>query len=361
MRLVLLALLLGACEEPSGPRPLAQHEVTAAGPLLTSDGKLREPGWAQRQLFSWDAALVHDKTKLRQWDFFTISNESAAVNLTLTDLGFVQLASVGVVDFATSAKHEARLFKGSGTDQFTLSPAVEGSASLQADGAATPALRFVTTADRTDVTIDIPESLLGEAAQGSFTIQRRPQMPYLSLATPFTEDPFQFFFEQKIAGMTADGSVTVGTGSWTFSGAEAVMDWGRGQWPQQVTWRWGGGSGTAGGSSVALNLGEGFGDDTSGTENLLVYGDVAHKLGRVSWKHTAGDPMQDWTFASSDGRVALVLHPTAQEIGGLDFGSKFSKLEKAYGTFSGTVALDDGTKLTLDGVAGFAEEQKLAW
>jgi hypothetical protein len=340
---------------------LAQHEVTASGALLDGSGRLREPGWAQRQLQTWDPTLVQDKSKLRQWDFFTISSATAAVNLTLTDLGFVQLASVGVVDFATSAKHEAMLFKGAGTDQFTLSTAVEGSASLVADGAPAPALRFVTTADRTEVEIAIPESLLSEAASGSFTITRRPQMPYLSLATPFAEDPFQFFFEQKIQGMSADGMVTVGAGSWTFTSAEAVMDWGRGQWPQKVTWRWGGGSGLSGGATVALNLGEGFGDDTRGTENLLVHGDTAHKLGRVSWQHTAGDPMKAWTFSSSDGRVQLVLHPIAQETGGLDFGAKFSKLEKAYGTFAGTVALDDGTKISFDGVAGFAEEQNLAW
>jgi hypothetical protein len=42
MRAVAVALLLFGCTR-------AQHEVTAAGPLITDDGRLREPGWARRR------------------------------------------------------------------------------------------------------------------------------------------------------------------------------------------------------------------------------------------------------------------------------------------------------------------------
>jgi hypothetical protein len=139
------------------------------------------------------------------------------------------------------------------------------------------------------------------------------------------------------------------------------MDWGRGAWPSEVTWRWAGAAGTVEGATFAFNLGNGFGDATAGTENLVVRADVANKLAEVDWTHDPDDPMRDWTFAARDHRLSLVLHPIAIETGGLDLGSKFNHLRKAYGKFSGTIELDDGHVVSLDGMLGFAEEMSLSW
>jgi hypothetical protein len=352
-----LVLAFAACAPDRPP----QHEVTAPGELLTVDGTLREPGWSRRQLQHWDPARVHDPTALRQWDFFTVMSDAAAVNLTLVDLGFTQLCTVGVVDFATDTAHPAGYIRGSIAQVLTLSPAVEGSASFVDRG--TTLMRFDTTADTSAVAIAMPASLLGDAASGTLTIHRRPAMPYLSLATPFAGDPHQFFYEQKIPGMSAEGSVTVGASTWSFDAAStgAVMDWGRGQWPSEVTWRWAAASGVVSGQTVSFNLGNGFGDATAGTENIVVVDDVASKLAEVDWTHDANDPLKDWTFRDRDGRLALVLHPFAHETGGLDLGGRYEHLRKGYGCVSGTIVLDDGRTLAIDGMLAFAEEMNLEW
>lgn len=349
MRRAAVLLALAAC----GGDDLAQHEITADGELLTDDGVLREPGWSSRQRLRWDPAKVADAAAIRAWDFFTIANADAAVNLTLVDLGFLQVATVGAIDLRTGETIQALHLAG-GADTLTLTTAIEGDAALIADGA--PVLAYTTDADTTEVTIAVAASALGEAATGAFTITRRPAMPYLSLATPFAEDPHLFFYEQKLHGMTAAGTLTIGARTFTFDAADtdAVMDWGRGAWPDTATWRWAG----ATGDGFWFNLGDGFGDDRAGTENLVVVGDVAHKLGRVTWTYDPEDPTADWRF-DGDG-VALVLHPDAPEIGGLDFGSVYSRLHKAYGTFTGTIELDGGPR-TVDGAHGFAEQMDLSW
>jgi len=350
VRLAVVVVLVAAC----GADDLAQHEVTVEGDLLTADGVLREPGWSSRQRQRWDPTRVHDPAQRRQWDFVTIANDDAAVNLTLLDLGFLQVATVGAIDLATGESIQALHVAGGG-DTLALTAALEGDAALTADGA--PVLAFATDATTTAITIAIASSALGEAADGAFTVTRRPAMPYLSLATPFAEDPHLFFYEQKLHGLTAEGTLTIGARAWTFDGADtwATIDWGRGAWPETALWRWGG----ATGDGFAFNLGDGFGDDRAGTENLVVVGDVAHKLGRVTWTYDPEDPASEWRF---DGPgVALVLHPTAPEIGGLDFGSVFSRVRKAYGTFTGTIALDGGEVLTVDGARGFAEQMELSW
>ncbi len=359
-----LVLALTACSarEHERPRP-PQHEITASGDLLTTEGRLREPGWSRRALLRWDPSRVHDRARLREWDFFTIMSEEAAVNLTLTDLGFAQVCAVSLVDFASGKKTETSVLKGFPRDVFSLSSGVEGVASFTKQDAPAPSMRFETTADRSLITIDIAASPLGEAAKGAFTIHRRPSMPYLSLATPFADDPHLFFYEQKIPGMTAEGTLTIAGRTYSFATARttAVMDWGRGAWPSEVTWRWAGASGDIAGASFAFNFGEGFGDATAGTENLVVHADVAHKLAEVDWSYDRDHPERDWTFRARDGRLSLTLRPIAVETGGLDLGAKHSRLRKAYGRYAGDIKLDDGRVVRLDGLLGFAEEMEIVW
>lgn len=363
---ILFAASLAASSALAGcSSPREQHEITVPGELLTADGRLREPGWSSRELLHFDSARVHDPKRLRAWDFFTIWNGSAAINLTLVDLGYLQVASVGVVDYATGVLHSSQSLGGI----LSLSPGLEGSASFRADATSPPQMSFTTAADAADATtmtttvaFDIPP-FFGAASRGSFTIRRRASLPFLSLATPFDDDPTNFFFEHKIPGLTAEGTVTIGDRTFTFADADssAVMDWGRGQWPAELIWRWAGGSGTIDGTALSFNLGEGFGDDACGTENLVVFGDIVTKLGRVVWSFDRSDPMQPWSFRSADGRIDLTLHPLAPEVGGIDLGDKFNLLTKAYGTFSGTITLDGGRTLKLAAVQGFAEENDVAW
>jgi len=354
VRLGVLALVAACSGEP------AQHQITEPGDLLTDDGRVREAGWSPRQLLQWDPARVADPTRLRQWDFVTVLDERAAVNLALVDLGFLRVATVGAVDLATGEKSDSVFIAGP-ADAFVLSGALEGTASLTPAGAATPVARFESGAESSTFTVDIAFAHVGPPASGALTLRRRATMPYLSLVTPFADEPQQFFFEQKVPGMVADGTLTAGGRSFTFSGATAVIDWGRGQWPSQVTWRWAAASGVVDGVPLALNLGEGFGDASAATENLLVLGDVPHKLGEVGWSYDRADPTRDWTFRSDDGRVDLVLEPIAPEVGGIELGSKFQRVFKAYGRWRGALVLDDGRRVAVDGLLGFAENVDLSW
>lgn len=194
-----IVLACGSCTGDDGARaPSGQHEITVAGELLTEDGLLREPGWARTQLLRWDPARVADPSRLRQWDFFTIENADAAVNLTLVDLGFLQAATVGVVDLRSGETFETTLLIDV-DDAFVLSDEAFGTASLTLADADTPAMAFVGDGrGSATITIDLASPTFGPAVRGTFTVTLPDAMPYLSVATPFSEDPHLFFFEQKI-------------------------------------------------------------------------------------------------------------------------------------------------------------------
>ncbi len=343
---LLFVLLLSACAADE------QHEITEPGPLLTEAGRLREAGWSPRQLLTYEAARVADPARLRQWDFFTVLDERQAINVTLADMGWIRLCSVGAVDFATGEVTQTMVVN----KDVALSTGLEGKGTCTVDGVVV--MEQVTDGDGSDVRFDLQDPLFGPAGTGTLAIRRRPEMPYLSLAMPFPGDPVGFFYEQKVPGMAAGGSVVLGDKTFTFDAATAVMDWGRGVWPAKPTWHWAAGSGVVDGEPLSFNLGNGFGDDGAATENIVVYGDVPYKLGRVAWSYDADDPMQPWTF-EGDG-ISLVLTPSAHEVGGPEFGPRYFLVHKGYGRLSGTVELAGKTH-AIDGLLGFAEHVEVSW
>lgn len=171
MRLAGLAAVAGliACGDVDMPE---QHLVTAPGDLLTAGGRLREPGWSPRQLQRWNPAQVADPARLRRWDFFSLQSDTTAANITLSDLGFLQFATVGVIDLATGAARTGGTLE-MNTGRLELSAAVDGDASFTPAGAAAPGMTFTVTTSATEVTtaiaIDLPASILGEAVRGAIT------------------------------------------------------------------------------------------------------------------------------------------------------------------------------------------------
>lgn len=356
----LLGLLAVGCG--GSTLPPGEHEITRPGELLARDGHLREPGWARRQQLTWNRDAVADPMRLREWDFVAWQSATAAVNVTLLNLGFVQLGTLTVVELPGAVKHETSVVRLSQDDPFQLSSALEGSAWLQLAGEPERSVAITSTSTQTDVSLAITTPLSGPPARGAVSLARRATMEYLSLATPFVGDPSQFFFEQKVPGLAATGSIAIDGKTFEFTDAPAIIDWGRGVWPSQATWRWAAGQVTLGdGRAVAFNLGEGFGDDQRGSENLFVIGDRAQKLGRVAWTFDPTRRDRAWTFADGEGRLTLTLTPSGEEGGGLDFGERYSRLAKIYGTWSGQFRLEDGSTIFLDGAIGFAEEMQLSW
>ena len=88
------------------------------------------------------------------------------------------------------------------------------------------------------------------------------------------------------------------------SDAWGVLDVGRGRWPHEINWNWGGGAGRAGDQVLALQFD----------------------------KHSHVD--------------------------GGEFGSE---THQVFGTWSGRLRTDDGLELTFDGMQGFAEEARQRW
>ena len=76
-----------------------QHEITTAAPLLDAKGNLREPGFAKSLLPIYRRADVKaSKLRLKEWDYYCVSNGKIALCLTIADNGYMGLDSVSLLN-----------------------------------------------------------------------------------------------------------------------------------------------------------------------------------------------------------------------------------------------------------------------
>jgi hypothetical protein len=167
--------------------------------------------------------------------------------------------------------------------------------------------------------------------------------------------------------MRASGTVEIGDEKYTFDPAESfgVLDWGRGVWTYKNTWYWGSASGLVDGVDFGFNIGYGFGDTSAATENMLFYEGKAHKLSQVTFhipmKDGKEDYLKPWTFTSDDGRFEMDFVPIIDRASNTDFKILGSDQHQVFGLFSGVAVLDDGTRLKVKDLIGFAEKVSNKW
>lgn len=78
-----------------------QHEITSIIPLLNENGDLTEPGFARSLLPVYRRKDIKaPKTRIKEWDYYLVSNGRFALALTVDDNGYMGLDSISLLDFA---------------------------------------------------------------------------------------------------------------------------------------------------------------------------------------------------------------------------------------------------------------------
>ncbi len=343
-----------------------QHEISAPAPLLRDDGSLYEAGYATYPILIYDRSQVKGgKMRIKEWDYYLIYNDRYAVALTCDDNSYMGMMSVSFIDLekAQETTKSIILPLTRGKVDMPSSPQygdvhfenrrVKLSFTHEFEGRRLKVLmkRFK---DKQDFECDI---LLTDEPRDSMVI-----------ATPFSEKKTAFYYNQKTIAMRASGTVWAYGKKYKFTPGNSygLLDWGRGVWTYDNTWYWSAAQGQVNGKRFGFNLGYGFGDTSAASENMLFAEGIAHKLEEVSFnipKDAAGrdDYMKPWTFTSSDGRLNLDFKPIIDRKSKTSLGIIMSDQHQVFGTFSGTVVLDNGERLELDKLTGFAEKVRNKW
>lgn len=342
-----------------------QHEITRAIPLLDDQGNLTEAGYARKLLPIYDRTKVKGGfARLKEWDYYYVGNDRFGIALTIADNSYMGLDSISFLSFEGTpweiTKSPMSIFPMGKTN---LPPT--SAAGITEHAGKGYAMKFTVEDGKRRLNAHMDDFKDGKPIEIDVTLTGEPEESMV-ICTPF-EKKAHFYYNQKINCMRADGTVKLGDETFVFDPSESfgVLDWGRGVWTYHNTWYWGSASGLADGVDFGFNIGYGFGDTSAASENMLFYAGKSHKLSQVTFnipmKEGKEDYLSPWTFTSDDGRFEMDFVPVINRASCTDVKLIKSDQNQVFGRFSGTAILDDGTKLHIRNLFGFAEKVENKW
>ena len=342
-----------------------QRRIMTPGPLHDEKGHLIETGYATELLKTYDRSRVAaSRLKVKEWDYYTICTDRFTLALTIDHNGYMTMDSISLLDF----ERNTQITKSAMSLPF-LSPRELPASSKKGDIRVSGKgymISFENDGISRRLTGYMNKFSQDKTIVFDLTLSDEPQESMV-IVTPYKDHPEAFYYNQKINCMRVEGTITLGDLEYRCDPADcfAVLDWGRGVWTYDNTWYWGSASGLVDGVPFGFNVGYGFGDTSAASENVLVYEGKIHKLEQVKFEIPEKDGKEDylspWNFTSSDGRFELKFEPIMDRCAKTDLLIICSDQHQVFGRFSGTVILDDGRKLQIDHLTGFAEKVRNKW
>lgn len=343
-----------------------QKEISVNGPLLNSDGKLAQTGWSPQPMLDCnmeEARFYPLKAlqflRVKRWDYYAIFTPRYFFSATIADLGYAANVFVYIMDFSTGELYEEGLISPLGLGTKLPRNSTAGVSSFAGQGAS---LTFTVENGVHNLSIDWPKFNNGRGISAKIKLVQAADHQSMNLVIPIP--PKRFYFNRKINCIPASGQIKYGDIHEELQADKSLglLDWGRGVWEYSSFWNWASASGfMTDGSSIGLNLGCGFGDTSTATENAVIVDGRIHKLDQVPFAYDSKDYMQPWIFQDNQGRLDLTFTPFKDRTARTNLGIIFSEVHQLFGRYNGHVILDNGDKLEIHDLIGFAEEHKARW
>jgi hypothetical protein len=337
-----------------------QNEITEQSNLFNKDGTLVQRGWARKPILKYNKEDIGKSwMRIKEWDHYSVLNKDFGFQLTIGDIGYLTQMSYVWIDFNKKERNGQSIMK-----FFTKSKLLPLS-SLEDSIIDFPTDKFNATiekkGDKRILTIDDP-TLLEKGIKGTITLDDRESYDNTVVVTGYKK-PKLFYYNHKINYMPAKGEITIGESHYAFEPGSSfgLMDWGRGIWPYKTHWLWGSACGLVDGVPVAFNIGYGFGDLSTHTENIVFYDGKAHKIDEVTFHHEDRDPTKPWKFTSNDNRFNIILTPIIPHREKLNFGLIYLNSSLLHGYYSGEIVLDNRKKIIIKDLLGHAEDIYWRW
>jgi hypothetical protein len=338
-----------------------ENELTEPVDLCTPDGdRLNRAalGWSRRALHR--ANLQGRLGVNKRWDYWAVLAGDLLISSLYADVDHLGLADVWWTQVATGASGGGGVVT-VGNDDFDL-PEVPGTIPLHID--------------RDGFALDIVDDDSGTRLLGTWTeadgrpacldvhIAMPPGHESLNVVIPWSDELFNY--TSKHQARPAVGQLVVGDERCDIGGAAGdswgVLDVGRGRWPADIVWNWGGGAGRVGDRVLGLQFGAKWTEGSGYTENGIIVDGRLTKIGReLDWRYDWDAPMEPWRIVDPGGQLDVTLHPRYDKHTKLPGRDKGSETHQVFGTFSGRVRTDDGVELAFSEVQGFAEEARQEW
>lgn len=352
-------------------------EIVEKDKLLDKKGTLNVIGWARQPLLDTNfedlnfcALRFLHPLRIKRWQYYGITTPTHFVSFTISNVGYLASVFTYVLDFQTREYHEETLNIPFGRGVVLPRNSTEGDCCYEKGDLF---MRFNTISDSLRrLEINWPD-FGGKPLKASLSLELLPG--HESVVNVFPYNSRRFFYTRKINCMPARGSIEYGwdrdevthelrTHIYNIGPHESLgnLDWGAGVWPYRSFWIWGTCSHyLPDGRTLGLNLGGGIGNDPNITDNAIVLNGKVHKLGTVNFKYDTSDFKKPWRMRADDGRLELEFVPFFERVAKTDALVLSSEVHQMFGHYSGYLVMDDGEKISIDGLTGCAEEHKAKW
>lgn len=338
-----------------------QNEIKDPSNLFNKDGSLVQRGWARKPLLTYNKEHIGKGwTRIKEWDHYSVLNKEFGFQLTIGDIGYLTQMSYVWLDFTNREREDCATMK-----LFTKSKLLPQS-SVNDHLIEFPTDKFNARVEKkgNERILNLnDEDFLDKGITCRITLTDNPNWDNTVVVTGYKKDPKRFYYNHKINMMPAEGVISIGDQSYYFDpdNSFGLMDWGRGIWPYKTHWLWGSACGMVDGVPIAFNIGYGFGDLSTHTENIIFFEGKAHKIDEVTFHHEERDPTKPWKFTSNDNRFNMTLEPIIPHNEKLNFGIIYLNSSLLHGYYSGEIILDNGEKLEIKELLGHAEDIYWRW
>ena len=182
----------------------------------------------------------------------------------------------------------------------------------------------------------------------------------LGVVVPWSETLFQYTV--KDVARPASGTVTIDRETFAVPAGQswAVLDHGRGRWPYDIAWNWGGGSGISRGRTIGLQVGARWTTGTGSTENSFLVDGRLHKISEeLTWRYDLANWREPWRITG--GGLDAVFTPFYNKHSSTDLVIVASRTDQCFGYWSGTFVDAAGTSIPFENIVGFAEDVHNRW
>lgn len=307
--------------------------------LLDETGQVLSPGFARHPLWNYDRSRIHAPGfRIKEWDYYLVMTDEFAAAFTISDLGYLRMASVSFLDFEKGTDHTRTLLKPAGAPFMQENVIVWTGKDMM--------LRFTSEGDRHHVWCWWKQFGRGSDFRADLTFLEEPRES-MNIVTPWP-DRRKFYYNTKINCMPVTGTIVH---DWHVKRLDAdtdsgILDRGRGVWPYRIHWLWGTCSTQVNGIPFGFSIGYGFGDTSAASENVIFYDGAVHKLDDITLE-IPQNPMLPWTVSSSDGRFEAVFTPELDRTAHINALLIESDQHQYFGRITGVVILDNGRQIEM--------------
>lgn len=330
-----------------------EREITEPVALCLPDGRLnpKAVGWSRQPLHT---ANLQGWGRNKRFEYWCVTTPELTVAINISHSDYRVTLATFFLDLKTLEAFSQAEIHWMPRDRVTPMPERSGDGSLVGQGN-----------DMKIEMLSVPTGTLLRAATKRLDLEieavQEPGHESMGVVVPWDNKRFQY--TRKDNCIPARGWVKADGKRYELSAdtAFATLDHGRGRWPYSIVWNWGAGSGrTSDGQVIGLQFGAKWTDGTPSTENCLRIDGRIQKISQeLEWIYDRNDFMKPWRIRGD--RVDLTFTPVYDRYSCFDRLVVISKEHQCFGWYDGTVVSEDGRRIKVEKIFGWAEEVKRRW